>query len=142
MLPAVISTLLVLCRAAGAGPPEPFLTLDDEDVPLTTAEAAGRVGEHRTVCGVVAGAAWIQKSRGKPTFLNLDRPWPEPAFTVLIWEDARKRFPTPPEAFYPDQRICVTGTILEHEGTPEIVVDDPAQIQVVEADEARPATGR
>jgi hypothetical protein len=41
---------------------------------LTTAEAKDHVGEQATVCGKVASARYAATSRGKPTFLNLDKP--------------------------------------------------------------------
>ena len=31
-------------------------------------------------------------TKGHPTFLNLDKPYPEPIVTVLIWDRERLKF--------------------------------------------------
>jgi len=134
------AAVLALLALPAVRAQEPFLSLDDPAVPLTTAEARDHVGEERTVCGVVESAAWIQEAKGKPTFLNLDAPWPTPVFTVVIWEAARARFPTPPEARYPQTRVCVQGLIREREGVPQIVLEDPARIGIVVEPPPEPAT--
>jgi hypothetical protein len=43
---------------------------------LTAAEAKDHIGERATVCGRVASTRYAVTSRGKPTFLNLDKPYP------------------------------------------------------------------
>jgi hypothetical protein len=45
---------------------------------LTTAEAKEHIGEQATVCGKVASARYAATTRGKPTFLDLDKPYPGP----------------------------------------------------------------
>lgn len=95
---------------------------------LTAVQAKDHIGEHATVCGVVASATFAARSKGQPTFLNLDKPYPEPIFTALIWGSERPKFGQP-EAIYKDKRICVTGTIQAYRGVPQIVVTDPGQIQ-------------
>ena len=52
---------------------------------LTPMEAAKHVGENATVCGVVASVHTVSSSKGSPTFVNLDKPYPNQIFTVLIW---------------------------------------------------------
>jgi DNA/RNA endonuclease YhcR with UshA esterase domain len=96
---------------------------------LTAAEAKAHIGETATVCGTVASARYAAQSRGRPTFLNLDAPYPNQVFTVVIWGDARLNFPEPPEAAYRRKRICVTGLIETYRGVPQIVVRTPATIR-------------
>jgi micrococcal nuclease len=96
---------------------------------LTSAEAAAHVGEVVTVCGVVASAKYATGVRGAPTFLNLDRPYPDQPLTIVIWETDRSAFGRP-EATYANQPVCVTGKIEEHKGKPQIVARDPSQIEV------------
>ena len=98
--------------------------------PLTTAEAGKHVGENATVCGLVASAHFAATSRGRPTFLNLDEPYPRQIFTVLIWGSERFRFGTPERA-YSNKHVCVTGTIASYRGIPEIVANAPSQIRIV-----------
>jgi hypothetical protein len=96
---------------------------------LTTAEAKDHIGEQAVVCGKVASTRYASTTRGKPTFLNLDKPYPSQVFTVLIWGENREKFGSPEEK-YRDRQVCVTGTITEYRKAPEIVVRDPQSIEV------------
>jgi hypothetical protein len=96
---------------------------------LTAVEAKDHVGEQATVCGKVASTRYAATTRGKPTFLNLDKPYPNPLFTVLIWGENRERFGAPEEK-YREKPICVTGKITEYRGGPEIVVSNPQNIEI------------
>jgi hypothetical protein len=98
---------------------------------LTAAEAAQHIGETATVCGLVVDARYASSSRGKPTFLNLDKPYPNQIFTVVIWGTDRDKFGEPEEK-YRDKRICVTGKIASYRGVAQIQTTDPKQIQVKE----------
>ncbi len=94
---------------------------------LSPADAAGHVGQHAKVCGVVASATYAPRSKGAPTFLNLGKPYPNHIFTALIWGHARARFASPPESLQ-GSTICVTGVISSYRGVSEIVVNQPSQI--------------
>jgi hypothetical protein len=96
---------------------------------LTATEAKDHVGEQATVCGKVASTRYAATTRGKPTFLNLDKPYPNQIFTVLIWGENREKFGTPEEK-YRDKQVCVTGKITEYRGAPEIVISDPQSVEV------------
>ena len=85
---------------------------------ITTSDAAKHIGERETVCGTIAGKHTAASSRGTPTFVNLDRPYPNQVFTLLIWGDDRGRVGAVPES----GRICATGVITEYRGSPEIVL--------------------
>jgi hypothetical protein len=80
---------------------------------LTAIEAKGHIGEQATVCGKVASARYAAATRGKPTFLNLDKPYPNQVFTVVIWGENREKFVTPEEK-YRDKQVCVSGKITEY----------------------------
>ncbi|MGB9069378.1 MAG: hypothetical protein WCC21_12495 [Candidatus Acidiferrales bacterium] len=94
---------------------------------LTAQEAKTHVGETQTVCGKVVSARYATGSKGQPTFLNLDQPYPKEIFTILIWGDDRSKFGTP-ETEYRDSNVCVTGKITSYRGTPEIAATEPGQI--------------
>jgi len=94
---------------------------------LSARQAKDHVGEVRTVCGKVASTRYAPRSKGQPTFLNLDEPYPRQIFTILIWGENRAKFGAP-ESRYRDADVCVTGTITSYRGTPEIVATDPGQI--------------
>jgi hypothetical protein len=93
---------------------------------ITAREAKDHVGEVQTVCGKVASAHYSTRSKGQPTFLNLDEPYPKQIFTILIWGSDRSKFGTP-ETKYQDAKVCVTGKITSFGGKPEIVATDPSQ---------------
>ncbi len=96
---------------------------------LTTSEAKNHIGKTATVCGVVASATYASRSKGKPTFLDLDKPYPNPIFVALIWEDDRPKFGAP-ETELKGKRICVTGEIKQYRGRPEVVLRDRDQLKI------------
>ena len=103
----------------------------DDAVRIRAGEAAQHVGELAQVCGRVASTAHIAAVKGQPTFLNMERPYPDQPFNVVIWESARARFDAPPERAFDGKDICVTGLIETYDGKPQIVVTDPQQIVLV-----------
>jgi len=60
---------------------------------LAAAEAKNHVGETATVCGRVASAHFAEKTKGLPTFMNLDMPYPKQIFTIVIWGAERTYLP-------------------------------------------------
>jgi len=79
---------------------------------LAAAEAKNHVGETATVCGRVASAHFAEKTKGLPTFMNLDMPYPKQIFTIVIWGAERPKFGNP-ERTYRDKNICVSGKITK-----------------------------
>src|SRR5580693_10126589 len=94
---------------------------------LTAQEAKTHVGETRTVCGKVVSTHYASGSKGQPTFLNLDEPYPKEVFTILIWGSDRTKFGTP-ETKYKDAPVCVTGKITSYRGKTEIKAAEQSQI--------------
>src|SRR6516162_1378379 len=82
---------------------------------LTSAEAKNHVGERATVCGKVASTHYAARTKGSPTFLNLDEPYPNQIFTILIWGSDRAKFGDP-ESKYGNKKVCVTGLIKDYRG--------------------------
>src|SRR5215469_9399004 len=77
---------------------------------ISSADAKAHVGQQATVCGNVAGTHYASRTRGEPTFINLDKPYPNQIFTILIWGSDRPKFGNP-EAACDRKHICVTGRI-------------------------------
>jgi DNA/RNA endonuclease YhcR with UshA esterase domain len=96
---------------------------------ITSVEAKNHIGEQATVCGTVASAKFASSTRGQPTFLNLDKPYPNQIFTVVIWGRNRARFGRP-EVEFQGKRICVAGTIKEYKGVPELEARSADQIKI------------
>ena len=98
--------------------------------PLEPADAANHVGEEATVCGEVGGTKYSDHRKRKPTFIDFGPPHPNQVFTALVWGEYRDKFDYAPESLL-GKRICVSGTITEHKGKPEIKVTGPSQISVM-----------
>jgi DNA/RNA endonuclease YhcR with UshA esterase domain len=96
---------------------------------LSATEAKDHIGETATVCGSVASTRYAASTRGQPTFLNLDKSYPNQIFTVVIWGSNRSKFGAP-ESEYKGKRICVTGKITEYRNVPQIIAERPQQIQM------------
>jgi len=94
---------------------------------LTAQQAAEHVGETATVCGLVVSANYATKSKGQPTFLNFDQPYPNQIFTVMILGSDRPKFGTPERSFM-GKRVCATGEITQYRGKPEIIATSPNQL--------------
>jgi hypothetical protein len=94
---------------------------------LTPAQADAHVGQTATICGTVASTHYAEGSDGQPTFVNLDKPYPDPIFTIVIFGDYRAKFSPPPETW--SGRLCVTGKITSYRGKPEMKVFDPSQVR-------------
>ncbi len=95
---------------------------------LTSSEAKEHFGETATVCGNVVSTRYADSTNGQPTFLNLDNPYPNQVFTIVIWGSNRSKFGTP-ENDYKGKRVCISGKITAYAGLPEIVAEDPKQIR-------------
>jgi hypothetical protein len=107
-------------------------SLAEQQRTVITGEGAARhVGETQTVRGTVADTAFLSKSKDQHTFLNLDHPFPNYTLTVLIPGQDRGKFTTAPEEFFKGKTIAVTGKIEPRGEKFQIVVSDPAQIEVL-----------
>lgn len=115
-------TQKIIAIAALFFPAAPFL----EAQSISAADAAGHIGERATVCGTIAGEHTAYSSRGTPTFIDLDRPYPAQPFTILVWGSDRDRVGALPAG----GRICAAGVVTEYRGRPEIVVRDPGSWSV------------
>jgi hypothetical protein len=92
---------------------------------LTAAQAKAHESENATVCGSVAGEHTAMRSRGEPTFINLDSAYPNQVFTILVWGDDRANVGTLPRT---GEHVCATGLIKDYRGVPEIVVRSSQQL--------------
>jgi DNA/RNA endonuclease YhcR with UshA esterase domain len=100
----------------------------DAQAYYTAKQAASHIGEKITVCGKVASSIFLHKSRSKVTLLNIDQPYPDQIFTVVIPYKSRIKF-IRPEVQFLNKEICITGSVTIYKRTPEIIVYDPDQIQ-------------
>src|SRR5262245_60066300 len=75
---------------------------------ISAQDAAAHIGETATVCGTVVSANYAVKSKGQPTFLNFDRPYPNQIFTVMIWGNDRAKFGEPENVML-GKKLCASG---------------------------------
>ena len=92
-------------------------------------EAENYYGQTVTVAGEVVAT----RNTGKACFLNFHRDWKR-TFTAVIFAGNFGRFPSPPEDLYLGHEVRVTGRVREYRGKPEIVVDAPSQIHIMNGD--------
>ena len=94
---------------------------------LTPAEAGKHVGETATVCGTVASAHLPQNAR-EPILIDLDKRYPDQIFTIVILGRDRAKFGTLDQSVL-GQHLCATAPIQLYRGRPEMVLQDPGQLQ-------------
>ena len=96
---------------------------------IAAADAKNHIGEQATVCGIVASKHVASQSRGTPTFVNLDKPYPSQSFTVLVWERDKGAVGTLPSS----GQLCVTGHVVQYHDGAEIELHNAASWYVPKA---------
>jgi hypothetical protein len=94
---------------------------------ITPAQAKDYVGKQATVCGVVASANFAARSKRQPTFLYLDKPYPNHIFTAVIPIEDRPKFGKPETL--KGRRVCVSGLVEDYRGKPQIVLEGAEQLR-------------
>ncbi len=89
-------------------------------------DAAKHYGEYATVEGTVVAT----HNSGKACFLNF-HPDYKRYFTAVIFASAFSRFPANPENYYYGKKVRVSGYIKEYEGKPEVILNNPSQIEIL-----------
>lgn len=97
-----------------------------------TVEVKENIGKKGKVCGTVVATKYHIKGQGSPTFVNLDRKFPNQVFSFTIWESDRKNFSYEPEKELLGKQVCVTGKIGEYKGTPKMEIDNEKQVEFLE----------
>jgi hypothetical protein len=94
-------------------------------------QARSHVGETIRVRGPVRSTHYASRSRGRPTFLNIGRAYPDRSrVQAVIFGQDRGKWPQPPETKYAGKTIAVRGKVVLYQGIPEIAVATPRQISV------------
>jgi len=89
-------------------------------------DAAKHYGEYATVEGTIVAT----HNSGKACFLNF-HPDYKRYFTAVIFASAFSRFPANPENYYYGKKVRVSGYIKEYEGKPEVILNNPSQIEIL-----------
>ena len=49
---------------------------------------------------------------------------------VVILGSSRPNFKEKPELYYDNKKVCVTGTIKEYKGKPEMIINNESEIKI------------
>jgi endonuclease G len=99
---------------------------------LNTTQAKDHIGKFTTVCGKVVSIKYVENGKGNPTYINLDKKFPDQQFTVVIYGDVRTSFSYVPDKKLMNKTICVKGKIGQYKDIPQIVVNEEEQIEILE----------
>ncbi|KKR32786.1 MAG: Nucleic acid-binding domain protein [Candidatus Gottesmanbacteria bacterium GW2011_GWC2_39_8] len=98
-----------------------------KDKVISWQDASKHYNEYVTVEGKIVAT----HNAGRVCFLNF-HPDYKRYFTAVIFESAFPRFPANPENYYYGKNVRVSGYIKEYNEKPEIILNDPGQIEVIE----------
>jgi len=102
-----------------------WLSPSDPNV-INWADAGKYVGKTKTVEGTIVRT---YRSSTNTIFLNFHDPY-QGYFYAVIFASDLKSFPFKPEDFYRGKEVRITGLIKLYQGSPEIIVESPSQIEV------------
>jgi DNA/RNA endonuclease YhcR with UshA esterase domain len=91
-----------------APPPKPELPR------ISSAQAREYLGQTVTVCGVIAGAKYVESQAGGRSFMSFDRPDPDQTLSVMIAGANRTKFQSAPAKLFNGTTVCVTGSIIDY----------------------------
>ncbi|MCD4806902.1 MAG: thermonuclease family protein [Methanococcoides sp.] len=100
-----------------------------DTVTISYLEAGRYIDQVVTVEGTIVRTT--KKDDSGIVFLNFHDPY-EGYFTVVIWSDDWDRFSQDPDIMYGGKHVLVTGKVIEYKGSPEIIVEDPSQIVIIQ----------
>jgi micrococcal nuclease len=105
---------------------QPPKWLDRNQQVISDSEAGKYVGSTRTVEGTILGT---DHSNPNTIFLYFMSPH-KGHFMIAIQSSDFPNFAFTPESFYNGKQVRVTGRIQLYQGSPEILVRNPCQIEV------------
>ena len=108
-----------------------FVAKDFGKGKINTTQAKDFIGKEKCVCGKVVSTKFSENGKANPTYINLDKKYPEQVFTLMIFGKDRQNFSYKPEEFLQGKTICIKGKIGEFKGTPQIIADKEKQIEIV-----------
>lgn len=68
-----------------------FISTYSQDCKINAYQALEMLGKETTVCGEITQAFQPKYTRGNPVYLKMGGEYPDHSFTVVIWEDSRKK---------------------------------------------------
>lgn len=68
--------------------------------------------------------------KSNTVFLNFEKPYPNHCFVGVLFSSDQYKFVQNPEDYYSNETVRIKGKIEEYKGKPEIILKNPAQIEV------------
>jgi len=103
-----------------------------ETIELSAGEISWKDAPKHMGQPVVAVGKIIQTNNiGAITFLNFHENFRE-TVTLVIREKDYSKFSKPPEMLYQNRTIRARGKVSQYDGKPQIVIEDPSQIDLIE----------
>jgi hypothetical protein len=102
-----------------------WLNPSDSNV-ISWADASKYVGKTKTVEGTIVRTF---RSSTNTVFLNFHDPY-QGYFCGVIFASDLSSFPFKPEDFYRGKEVRISGLIKLYQGSPEIIVENPSQMEV------------
>jgi hypothetical protein len=96
----------------------------------SASELKDHIGDSIKYCGKVATARLMDRMMNAPAFLNIDQPYPNQSFTVVVWMADRKNFAEKPEKFYLNKNVCIYGKLEKYKEQIQIVAHSEEQLVV------------
>lgn len=103
------------------------ISAEEKTAVITWQEA----GEHYNEFVKVTGKVMDTYKTENFCFLHFDFDY-QNSFTIVIPSKVFDKFPAGIEELYKNKKIIVYGEVIEFKNKPEIVVDDPAQIEFLD----------
>jgi hypothetical protein len=97
-----------------------------QEITPTLENIATFEGKTVTICEEVTG---IHETKGGNALLNFGKPFPDNAFSVVIFKLDRDAFSYNPITL-DSKTICITGTVIMYKGKPEIIVKKESEIVI------------
>jgi DNA/RNA endonuclease YhcR with UshA esterase domain len=102
-------------------------------------ELKDHIGDSVKVTGKISGIRYLESAKNSPTLINIGGTYPNQVYTIVIFGEVRKKLGyAPEESKYAGGMAIVTGKVELYKGKPQIVITDPAQLQIL-YDEEVPA---
>jgi S1/P1 Nuclease len=112
--------------------PAPAINFDVETAKykngIKATQAINNIGKNVTICERVFNV----KSSPTITQINIGGKYPNTPLTIVIFAKNYANFKAPLEDLFKDKNVCVKGVIKEYQGKPQIVVEKPADISVIQ----------
>jgi exonuclease VII large subunit len=131
-----LTFLILMIAMLSFGQTEQTNTDNKSDIPLISAsEAPNYIDKEVKVKAKVISTFFSEKSKGKPTYLNLDKKFPDNPMTVVIFESKLKELKINPKN-YEGKTIIVKGKIKLWASASgkkySIIINNQKQIEIVD----------